>query len=275
MKTFKTQTEKHYYREGLYEDIVSRLKELNIDLNNTTRKDISSVDEFHVRGAQVSKDLANKANLRGARLLDIGCGIGGPCRMLADEYDCNTTGIDLSEEFVRTAIKLSELVGLSDKTTFVCGDATALPFKDATFDFAWTQHVQMNIDNKTKFYSEVERVLAQKGTFLYYDIFKKGVKEVHYPMPWADEPSISFLDTKENMDEILSTLGLKKEQSNDETSEGILFFENLLGKIKKNGPPKLGLNVLMGASTKDKIINLLTGLKEGSIELQSGVYKKV
>jgi len=48
------------------------------------------------------------------------------------------------------------------------------------------------------------------------------------------------------------------------------LFENL----KKNGPPKIGLNVLMGASTKQKLLNILKGLEEEKIVLQSGIYKK-
>mgnify|MGYP000689953118 FL=1 len=159
--------EKHYLKEGLYEDIVNRLKEQNISLNNVKRSDIAGADEFHVRGASVSKELANSININGLNVLDVGCGLGGPCRMLAEEYNCKTTGIDLSNEYIRTANKLSKLVNLNDKTTFVQGDATELPFKDKTFDVVWTQHVQMNIPDKKKFYSEINRVLKKGGYFLF------------------------------------------------------------------------------------------------------------
>ena len=206
--------------------------------------------------------------------MDVGCGIGGPCRMLADEFGCQVTGIDLSEEFIRTATKLSDLVGLSDHTTFVCGDATDLPFKDQSFDAVWTQHVQMNVKDKVKFYSEIYRALKDGGTFIYYDIFKKNGEEVNYPMPWANEPAISFLVEMSGTQDILNELGLSQVQVTDETDNGIVFFENLVGKIQKSGPPKLGLNVLMGDTTKSKIINLLNGLKAGKLMLQSGVYNK-
>lgn len=274
MNEFKTQTEKHYYRPNLFEDIVNRLKDLKIDLNNVHRKDISGVDEFHVRGSQVSKELAEIAGIKNSKVLDVGCGIGGPCRMLADEFDCETTGVDLSNEFIRTAIKLSELVGLANKTEFVCGDATKLSFTDKSFDAVWTQHVQMNILDKDKFYSEIHRVLNDNGTLIYYDIFKNNNEEVSYPMPWANEPEISFLTRVNDMEVILNQLGFSKIQSTNETENGIVFFEKLVEKIKEFGPPKLGLNVLMGDTTKNKIINLLNGLKEGKIILQSGVYKK-
>ncbi|WP_024770008.1 class I SAM-dependent methyltransferase [Aquimarina macrocephali] len=274
MGTLTSQIENHYYRPDLYDDILNRLKEMGVDIENVNRKDIASVDEFHVRGAEVSRELAKTVSVNNAKLLDVGCGIGGPCRMLADEFNCKTIGLDLSEEFIKTATNLSKLVGLNNSTEFIQGDATNLPFENKSFDVVWTQHVQMNINDKLKFYSEIDRVLTTKGTFIYYDIFKKGDNEVDYPMPWANESKISFLEQTSKMESILDTLGLQKERSSDQTANGIIFFENLLKKITQFGPPKLGLNVLMGASTKDKITNLLRGLKEEKIMLQSGVYKK-
>ncbi len=274
MEYLNEKLKKHYFKEGLYEDIIDRLKEQGIDLNKVKRSDISGVDEFHVRGAGVSKELAKNINLEGSSVLDVGCGLGGPCRMLADEYNCQATGIDLSREYIRTANKLSKLVNLDSKTTFLQGDATNLPFNDKTFDVVWTQHVQMNIPDKKKLYSEMIRVLKVGGYFLYYDIFKKGNGEIKYPMPWANNEDLSFLFKEEEMDDILKNIGLKKEISADQTQAGIDFFNTLVLKLKEFGPPKLGLNVLMGESTKSKLMNVLTHLENGELEVKSGVYKK-
>jgi len=266
--------EKHYLKEGLYEDIINRLTEQNIPLDQVKRHDIAGADEFHVRGAAVSKELATSIDLHGLSVLDVGCGLGGPCRMLADEYNCQTTGIDLSNEYIRTANKLSELVHLSNKTTFIQGNATELPFEDNSFDVVWTQHVQMNIPNKKQFYSEINRVLKTGGHFLFYDILKKGNGAVSYPMPWAGIADHSFLFKVEEMDGFLETLGLTKKQSTDQTQAGIDFFDALVARLKEFGPPKMGLNVLMGETTKPKLMNLLSHLKNGELELRSGVYKK-
>ncbi|MFT5217629.1 MAG: ubiquinone/menaquinone biosynthesis C-methylase UbiE, partial [Glaciecola sp.] len=188
MENLNQNIENHYLKEELYEDIVNRLIEQEIDINEVKRSDIAGADEFHVRGAAVSKELAESINLEGATVLDVGCGLGGPCRMLADEYNCQATGIDLSNEYIRTAKELSKLVRLDSKTSFVQGDATSLPFEDNTFDVVWTQHVQMNIPGKENLYSEISRVLKPGGHFLYYDILKKEDGEINYPMPWATTP---------------------------------------------------------------------------------------
>lgn len=274
MKNLNQNIENHYLKKGLYEDIVSRLQEQNIALDNVKRSDIAGADEFHVRGAVVSKELANSIDLNELNVLDVGCGLGGPCRMLADEYNCQVTGIDLSYEYIRTAIKLSELVKLNNKTTFIQGNATDLPFEDNSFDVVWTQHVQMNIPDKKKFYSEISRVLKSDGYFLFYDILKKGNGEVNYPMPWANDSNLSFLFKSKEMDGFLDEFALTKLQSTNQTQAGIDFFDTLVTRLKEFGLPIMGLDVLMGESTKPKLMNLLTHLKTGELELKSGVYKK-
>lgn len=274
MEQLNTLVENQYHLNGLYENILARLGEQEIDIDKVSRNHIAGVDEFHVRGAEVSRELARGIGIDNSVVLDVGCGIGGPSRMLADDFNCKVTGIDLSHEFIRTASALSRLVGLQDKTEFVQASALDLPFEDASFDVAWTQHVQMNIKNKSKFYSEIDRVLSSKGTFVYYDIFRKNGEDVDYPVPWADDKSLSFLDTPANMQCILRELGFRKIQSTDQTYEGSQFLMGLFENLRKNGPPKIGLNVLMGASTKEKLVNILRGLDEEKILLQSGIYKK-
>ncbi|MDH5598587.1 MAG: class I SAM-dependent methyltransferase [Cyclobacteriaceae bacterium] len=274
MKNLTQELKNHYHITELYEDIVNRLKEMDLDLKNITRKEIASVDEFHVRGAAVSKELADSTITPGAHVLDIGSGLGGPGRLLADEFNCTVTGIDLSDEYVRTANLLSKLVSLEEKTKFVQGDATNLPFENSSFDVVWTQHVQMNIPDKQQFYSEINRVLKSGGHLIYYDIFKNEEGEINYPMPWANSSDLSFLFTTMEMNLILNHLGMKEEHCTNQSKAGILFFEGMLAKIQENGPPKLGLNVLMGASTKTKLVNLLEALLEETILLQSGVFTK-
>jgi SAM-dependent methyltransferase len=274
MVSLNTLIENQYHTPGLYEDILNRLGEQEIELSTVSRRDIADVDEFHVRGAEVSHELASRIRLENSKVLDVGCGIGGPSRMLADDYNCQVTGIDLSHEYIRTAKGLSELVGLQDKTEYIWSNALDLPFENGSFDVVWTQHVQMNIRHKLKFYSEIERVLSEQGTFIYYDIFKTDSGEVNFPVPWADYASASFLGTTENMDDILERLCFKNLLVSDETDKGTRFLDDLFKNLKKNGPSKLGLNVLMGPSTKEKLMNILLGLKEGQIVLQSGIYKK-
>jgi hypothetical protein len=93
-------------------------------------------------------------------------------------------------------------------------------------------------------------------------------------MPWASRSEMSFLFSETDMDGFLTKFGLTKEQSNDQTEAGIEYFDTLIAKLKEFGPPKIGLNVLMGETTMPKLMNVFGHLKSGELELKSGVYKK-
>jgi len=267
--------ENQYAQSGLYNSIIDSLKAKGIDLNQVTRSHLSGVDEFHIRGEGVSYELARQANLSNKKVLDIGCGLGGPCRMLSELYNCETYGIDMSPDYIETAKKLSALVSIDNASNFLIGDALNLPFEDGVFDVVWTQHVQMNIEDKHRFYSEINRVLANNGTFIYYDIFKQYPIEINYPVPWANDNSVSFLQTIKEMETILIELNLYKYQTTDQTDKGLEFLENVMHSKKLANSSTTGLNLLLGDETEEKFRNLLNALQCGKIELQSGVYKKV
>ena len=68
--------------------------------------------------------LAEQARVpRGARVLDIGCGIGGSAFWLADQFDCNVIGMTISPVQARMANKKAKARGLRDRVQFQVKDA--------------------------------------------------------------------------------------------------------------------------------------------------------
>jgi len=144
--------DRHYGVGGVLDAILHTLSEMGKDLTQLRPKDLAPVDEFHVRGREATVELAHFAGLRpGSRVLDVGCGLGGSVRCLADEYQCRATGIDLTKEYVETARTLAERVGLAAKARFIRASALEIPFADGSFDIVWTEHARMNIADKNRF----------------------------------------------------------------------------------------------------------------------------
>jgi ubiquinone/menaquinone biosynthesis C-methylase UbiE len=185
-----------------------------------TTADLATIDEFHIRGRKATLELAAQMKLTaGSHVLDIGSGLGGPARTVAESYGCRMTGIDLTQAFCDAATAMSDWVGLGKHVSCKQGDATNLPFDDKIFDAAMTIHVAMNIAAKDKMYAEARRVVKPDGIFAVYDVLQGEGGDVLYPVPWAREPSISHLATPDEMMSLLVGAGFKLLDVQDSTEE--------------------------------------------------------
>ncbi len=102
-----------------------------------------------------------------ARVLDVGCGRGGPAAYIARRLRASeVTGLDASEDGIRFCRGRHVHPGLS----FVHGSAEELPFEDARFDVVLNVESSHCYLNPTAFFSEVARVLRPGGAFCYADI---------------------------------------------------------------------------------------------------------
>ncbi len=184
----ETRVSSHYAHGDLLNAIDAALAKAGRNPAAPTLEDLAPIDEFHVRGREATKELGAGLGLREDHLvLDVGSGLGGPSRQLAMTYRCRITGIDLTEEYCRVATELASRVGLSDRVRYRQGSALAMPFPDASFDIAYTQHVAMNIADKAGLYREIARVLEPRGKLGIYDLLQGQGGPVHFPVPWAHD----------------------------------------------------------------------------------------
>jgi ubiquinone/menaquinone biosynthesis C-methylase UbiE len=110
-----------------------------------------------------------KALGEGQRVLDAGCGLGGPGRYLADRFGCTVTGIDVLLARVQAAAILTQLVGLGDRVAYGQVDATRLPFAAPQFEQAWMLDVSIHIANKAALFGELARVVKPAGLLVLHD----------------------------------------------------------------------------------------------------------
>src|SRR5579859_3943374 len=129
-------------------------------------------------------------------------GITGCARKVS--HRCRAGGCALG---VRTSCRVGELLTartrLSDRVSFQQGNALDMPFPGARFDVVWTQHSSMNIADKARLYAEVRRVLRPAGRLAFHEIMAGPVQPIHFPVPWAHEPAISFLRPPEEVRALL------------------------------------------------------------------------
>ena len=264
----------HYTIGDLGERIFAALAAAGADVDNMTIDDLAPVDGFHIRGREATKELVESARIVAEEhVLDAGCGIGGTSRYLADATGCSVTGVDLTGEYIDVARLLSERVGLADRVSFRQGSVLELPFDDATFDVAWTEHVQMNIADKAGFYGELFRVLRPGGRLAFHDIFAGPEGEEYLPVPWAEEASISHLIPIEELRSVLGTAGFSQLVWEDKTAASSEFFVKRFAEAQEDGAPAIGPHVVMNRP-EIKFRNLLRNLKEGRICVVQAVMTK-
>lgn len=257
-----------YGRGNLGDTLFGALGAAGFDPANLGPEDLSPVDEFHIRGAEATGELMELAGFGPEdRVLDVGCGIGGPARRLARERGCLVTGLELTEEYCRLAADLTARVGLAGQVAFQQGDAQAMPFGDASFDGVWTLHMSMNVPDKARLLGEIRRVLRPGGRLAMYEIVAGSGEAVHYPVPWASDPALSHLTTAEGLRSGLEGQGFRVVHSEDTSDRATEFFASLLERSRKEGPPALGLHLLLGPDMPKMATNMLHNLEEGRIRV--------
>jgi ubiquinone/menaquinone biosynthesis C-methylase UbiE len=258
---------KHYAHGNLTSAIVAGLATLGKTKDSITVDDLAPIDEFHIGGRKASEVFLSQLGFSPAtHVLDVGCGLGGAARFVASRYGSRVTGIDLTDEYVATGNTLCKWTGLDQRISLRRGNALAMPFDDGKFDGAYMLHVGMNIENKEQLADELARVLRSGSVLGIYDVMRTGPGDLSYPLPWAATPDLSTVAELYRYTKALETAGFAVISERNRRDFALTFFSDLRTKTAAaGGPPPLGLHVLMGKTTPDKIQNMIANITDGRI----------
>lgn len=275
--SFDKNVSDHYTHGELLETIKASIDKLGKTIDTITIEDLAAVDEFHIGGRKATDNLLDQLNFtQDKSILDVGCGLGGASRYIANKYNNYLTGIDLTQEYIDVGNILCEWVGLNERVSLHQGSALSMPFEDEIFDGAIMLHVGMNIDNKTKLFGEVYRVLRPGSFFGVYDVMQVSKGELTYPVPWATESNTSSLGTPDQYKQILIQSKFKVLKENIRIDFALDFFNSLRQKSNsKEGPAPLGLHILMQESTKIKVENMVNNIQNGLVAPVEIIVQKI
>lgn len=102
-------------------------------------------------------------------VLEIGCGLGGPLRHVAERFRCQATGIDINPRQLQRARALTMGLDVEQSVSFVQGDATQLPFRAGTFSHVYSFEAFVHVADKRAAIAEAYRVLSSGGQFCIQD----------------------------------------------------------------------------------------------------------
>lgn len=267
----------HYGRRDLGAALLEALRAAGKDPDALTPDDLTAVDQFHTGGKPATLELLGRAALRQEmHVLDVGGGLGGPARTLATEVGCRVTVLDLTAEYCRAGEMLTARVSLDRLVKFQHGNALAMPFMDGTFDAAWTQNSSMNIADKERLYAEIHRVLCPGGQLVMQEIMEGPVRPMHFPVPWARTPAISFLRSPEETRALIRDTRFRELAWEDVTVPQVRLARQVRAAAAASpaGPPPVGLHLLLGKDFPAMGSTFLRTMEESRIAVIQAVFER-
>ncbi|MCC6808018.1 MAG: methyltransferase domain-containing protein [Deltaproteobacteria bacterium] len=114
--------------------------------------------------------LAAQLNLKpGMKVLDVGCGVGGPMRAIARFSGATVVGVNNNDYQIKRGDKLNAEAGLANLCSFQKADFMKLPFENNTFDAIYAIEATCHAPDKLKLFTELARTMKPGAHFAGYE----------------------------------------------------------------------------------------------------------
>jgi phosphoethanolamine N-methyltransferase len=152
--------------------------------------------------------LVDGLDLRERRVLDIGCGAGGPACVLAGRHGARVVGTDLEPHLIERARRRAHEQGLDDRTQFRVVEPGPLAFPDAAFDLVVSSGAFTQIEKKREMFGECLRILRPGGALRSYDWMKSEGDYSQDMRSFFELEGLTYaMETLERHEELLREVG--------------------------------------------------------------------
>ena len=169
----------------------------------------------------------------GARLLDVGSGIGGSMFFLAKTYGIEAVGVDLAPEMIAIAHDRAALTHAPDSVKSLLGDVLTMDLDPASFDVVWSRDALMHIPDKPRLFARLHSLTAPGGRLVITD-YAKGIgtrsPEFH---DYIEKTGYSVVDPA-SYGQFLAGAGYKDVVIEDATDRFVAILERELRYIETN-----------------------------------------
>ena len=231
-------------------------------------EDLTKFDQLHYHGTDAIDIFIEKLEINEKiKILDVGSGMGGPARYIANKTGAEITAIELQSDQNNLAKDLTKKCGLSNKVNHICGDILDYDFKNQTFDAVVSWLTLYHIANHEILLKKLFDLLNPNGFFYTEDItsrinlsdadlkeIKKEIYGIHLPyfdkyisnleqngfkLIFSEDMSSSWTDfTKERIKKYNSEKERNIRVHGKEVYDSLNSFYNFVGQYFSNG--KLG-----------------------------------
>ncbi len=163
---------------------------------------------------------------------------------------------------------------MQERVKFHAASALELPFDDNSFDGVWSLQMNMNVEDKLSWLTETYRVLKHGGRAVLYEVCGGKNTPLYFPVPWAQDSSMSFLVPPESFRDVITSAGFDITVWNDKTDLAQQAFSQVQEPVGEPNLPVLGVYLLVGNDIGTKAYNLHRNLDEERVSLIETVAVK-
>ena len=136
------------------------------------------LDQFHYKGIEANEEIMELLQVDASdKLLDVGCGIGGPARYISWKTGCTVDGFDIQPDLVEKANEVTSLVGLRDRVSFTRMDVCSEDFgkkvasAGALYDGYYSILVNLHIPKEPRMgmFENIGRAVKESGALCIED----------------------------------------------------------------------------------------------------------
>jgi SAM-dependent methyltransferase len=203
-----------------------------------------------VTAEDLEQDISRLKLSRASRLLDLGCGPGGPLTFIVGVAGCHGSGVDASANAIAAGRARVATLGLEELTAFHEADLNEpIPFAGASFDAVMSLDVILHLPDRTGVFGEVARVLVPRGRFLFTDagVITGSISDEEMRMRAVHGPN-HFVPPGFN-ERTLEVAGLRLLESHDRTAS---LLKNARGRLTARLAHRAELEKVEGSASFER-----------------------
>ncbi|MFA5403048.1 MAG: methyltransferase domain-containing protein [Candidatus Omnitrophota bacterium] len=234
--------------------------------------DLSPFDQYHYLGTDAIDEAIGSLKIdSGKKIIDIGSGIGGPARYLAEKTGCQVTALELQPDLNQIASSLTERCNLSGSVNHLCGDILEFPEKDGNFDAAVSWLSFLHIPDRAALLKKCCNILKPGGKIFIEDFCKRGEFDRQESRILSEDVQCPYLPTAGEYKNQLIENGFTKIELTDKTTCWNNFVKERMGKFIENRDRYAGIHgIEITEEMEDfykKILQLFAGNNLGGLRI--------
>ena len=172
-------------------------------------------------GREEISEILRGSSIKGKKVLDMGCGIGGITHLLVTEHEAQeVVGIDVAEALIERARIDTQAAGLAEQIKYRLAEPGSFDFDDAEFDVVFTKDVIVHIQDKRSIFEELHRVLRRGGLLVGSDwLGSDNTNQSELVRAWLDFSELDFhFHTAAQLQRLLTGIGFDSVKTRDRNS---------------------------------------------------------